>query len=449
LLGSGPREGGWRGLTAVTIRQDSLEVRMMRRMCNVYPLAILTFASVWVPSAAHAQLWKHLMPVKRVESDPGGDYTLNETDGPWLVMAATFSGEGAEEQAGRLVLEFRQRYNLPAYVHEVTFNYSADSPGRGLDQYGAPIRRHYQVGDHVREYAVLVGDFPAIDDPDAQKLLERVKGMQPAALAVGDGQKTAQNLAQFRQLQAKMLEKLGKKGPRGPMAQAFMVRNPLLPREYFVPRGVDSFVARMNSGVEHSLLDCPGRYTVQVATFRGKTVLQTSDTENQSSSGSFWHLGRDQDDPLVEAAENAHLLTQELRAHGWEAYEFHNRTESIVTIGSFDEVAQRLADGRVVPTPLVQKIIRTFGAAYDTPADPLTNIGNDPTTQRLVAQRKREFNQMITNRQGQIVAGLNPKHVKIFHGRHLERIIPMDIYPHTIEVPRRSVSSAYVGVSTR
>jgi hypothetical protein len=28
-------------------------------------------------------------------------------------------------------------------------------------------------------------------------------------------------------------------------------------------------------------------------------------------------------------------------------------------------------------------------------------------------------------------------------GRKVERIIPMDVYPHTIDVPRRSVSGAY------
>ena len=69
--------------------------------------------------------------------------------------------------------------------------------------------------------------------------------------------------------------KLSGRSGRGPMGRAFFTRNPLLPREYFVPKGVDDFVAKMNQGVEHSLLDCPGRYTVQVATFRGKTILQT------------------------------------------------------------------------------------------------------------------------------------------------------------------------------
>ena len=42
----------------------------------------------------------------------------------------------------------------------------------------------------------------------------------------------------------------------------------MLPKGYFVPKGVDDFVASMNRGVEYSLLDCPGRQTVKVAPVR-------------------------------------------------------------------------------------------------------------------------------------------------------------------------------------
>ena len=96
-----------------------------------------------------------------------------------------------------------------------------------------------------------------------------------------------------------------------------------------------------------------------------------------------------------------------------------------------------------MPTPQVQKIIQTFGAAYDTPADPLT--GDDIRTQRRAEEMKQQFTQMLTSHDGQVATGMNPKHVKIMHGKKVERIIPIDVYPHTIEVPRRSVSGAYVG----
>jgi hypothetical protein len=203
----------------------------------------------------------------------------------------------------------------------------------------------------------------------------------------------------------------------------------------------------MKRGVDHILLDCPGTYTIKVATFRGKTMLQTSAAADEKESR--WSWKKDEDNPLIEAAENAHLLTEELRAHGWEAYEFHDRTESIVTIGSFAEVGRQLPDGRLVSAPDVQRIVETFGAAFDTPADPLTGIGNDIATKNRVLEKTQEFNMQLNSQQGQIVPGLHPKHVKIFKGsgkrKTIERVIPLDINPQAIEAPKRSVSSAYAG----
>jgi hypothetical protein len=421
---------------------------MKRSICGrwawISPFLVVGFTL----NTASSQIWKQFVPGSKATEAISNDYSLTQENGPWLIVAASFNGDGAEKQAGDLAKELRDRYRLPAYLHEMNFDFSNEAPGRGLDEYGAPVRRRYQRGDRVRELSVLVGDFSSIDDPDAQQTLERVKSLQPDALNV-DVNQTSQSMAQVRRFEDALLEKLGKPRKRGPMGQAFFTRNPLLPREYFVPKGVDAFVAKMNQGVEHSLLDCPGKYTVQVATFRGKTILQTS-AQEEPSGKSFWSRKKKADrNPLVEAAENAHLLTQELRSHGFDAYEFHDRTESIVTIGSFTQAGQQLPDGRLVAMPGIQKIIETFGATYDTPADPLTGIGNDVRTQRLVDEREQQFNLNLNSQQAQAVPGMNPKHVKIWRGtgkrRQVSRIIPMDVHPHPIEVPKRSVSGAYAG----
>ena len=422
----------------------------MPSRCDRYFLVVLMLLAqacfLALSPMAHGQLWKHFVPASRSKAATQADFGLTENNGPWLIVAATFSGDGAEDQAHELAQEFRERYRLRAYLHEMSFDFSGDSRGRGVDEYGAPLRGRYRRGDKVQELAVLIGDFSSIDAPEAQQTLEHVKTMEPNALQV-EADRTAQSLAQIREWQDQLLQKVGKKRDRGPMGQAFLTRNPLLPREYFVPKGVDSFVAKMNEGLEHTLLDCPGKYTVQVATFRGKTVLQTSGTDIEAPR-SPWAWKKDRN-PLMEAGENAHALTAVLRAHGWEAYEFHDRTESIVTIGSFDQAAQQLPDGRLVPAPGLQRIIETFGAAYDTPSDPLTDIGNDPTTQRRVAQEQQQFNIQLTSQQSPIVPGMNPKHVKILKGsgkqRRVEKVIPMDIHPQAIEAPKRSVSSVYAG----
>jgi hypothetical protein len=404
---------------------------------------LVTVIAAWSSNARHAdaQFWKRILPASHTVAAPQAGSTLTEENGPWLIIAASFRGDDAEQQASQLAEEFRRRHKLTAYIHDRAFDFSEQNPGRGLDSYGGPIRRRYQT-EEAREFAVLVGDFPSIDDPEAQQTLERIKTM-PATALQADDDDSASAASQFRQFSNALLGRNEENRQRGPLAKAFLTRNPLLPREYFVPKGVDDFVAKMNQGVEHSLLECPGKYSVQVATFRGKTVLQTEDAKKNDAGGFSWGFGKEKSDPLVEAAENAHLLTAELRANGWDAYEYHDRKESIVAIGSFDQVAQRLPDGRVAPTPQVQKIVQTFGAAYNTPADPLT--GDDVRSQRRATELKQQFNQMLTNNHGQFTATLNPKHVKVMRRKKVERIIPIDIYPHAIEVPRRSISSAYAG----
>ena len=412
----------------------------MRRAQAGYLIVVLALAGSSTVQRASAQIWKHLVPASYAEEVPHGDSQLTQDNGPWLIMVASFDGDDAEKMAQELADELRMRHKLKAYVHDQMFHHAdGKNAGRGIDHYGAPLRTRYQQ-ERAHEYAVLVGDFPSIDDPAAQKTLERVKTL-PSAVLAGDAPDSPMD--EVRQFSTDMMSKIAQRRARGPMGRAFFTRNPLLPLEYFVPKGVDDFVAKMNQDVEYSLLVCPGRYTVQVATFRGKTVLQTSDEQPKEQGGIGWMWGQAKDDPLVEAAENAHLLTAELRKHGYEAYEFHNRTESIVTIGSFDHVAQRLANGQLAPTPDVQKIIGTFGAAYDTPADPLT--GDDVRRQRRAEEMKQQVTQMLASHDAQIAAGMNPKHVKIMRGKNVERIIPIDIYPHAIEVPRRSVSGAYAG----
>jgi hypothetical protein len=411
----------------------------MRPWSIFHVLTICTLAVASAQSTAHAQLWKKLIPVSHVEEVPQRGTTLTQENGPWLIIAESFEGEGAERQARDLADELRAA-GLSAYVHDRTFDFSESNPGRGLDEYGAPVRKRYQrEADH--QWAVLVGDFNSIDDTDAQASLERVKSMPSKVLSITDDDS---GLDQMKQFTSNVVDKLGRRKERGPMAKAFFTRNPLLPREYFVPKGVDDFVVSMNKDVEYSLLDCPGRYTVQIATFRGQTTLQTSNAKTEESASPFgfkWKKGRS--DPLVEAAENAHLLTEELRKKGIEAYEFHDRTESTVCVGSFEQVAQRTANGQLVPTMEVQQIVQQFGAAYDTPADPLT--GDDIRRTRQAEEMKQQFAQMLSNQDGQVAAGLNPKHVKIMRGEKVARIIPIDIYPTAIEVPRRSISGAYAG----
>jgi hypothetical protein len=393
-------------------------------------------ALVALAPAAHGAepLWRQLMPRKKVEANPDGDYRLTEQNGPWLIMAASFNGEGGESEARALVQELRQRYNLPAYYHGMTFKIGDERIGRGIDDYGAPIKRRYQRGSEVLEYAVLVGEFATIDDADAQHLLERVKTIEPDALRSDGQQHTAQTLLADREFYKELKRRLGKTTPRGPMGHAFIARNPLLPKEYFTP-GLDPEVAKWNGG-EFSLLNCPGKYTIKVATFRGRSTLVGSANFGEEQP----RLRKAKDnDPLVVAGDNAHKLATALRAVGWEAYEFHDRHASYVTVGSFDEMKD-LGDGRLAPaTREAQIIVNVFGAAtpnvgFERPnyqqlgmdAEDIRKVETDE--QRIMAQFATKFSN------GEVTTGLHPKQ---FVG------LPFDIQSEPILAPKESIGATY------
>jgi hypothetical protein len=165
-----------------------------------------------------------------------------------------------------------------------------------------------------------------------------------------------------------------------------------------------------------------------VATFRGRTSLEGA--VRKRPLGGRQDSPSQDENPLAVAAEKAHLLTHALRSKGWEAFEFHDRTESIVTVGSLERVARQTLAGRDVPTGEVQTIVRTFGAAFE----PVLTSAEARENHRLREQAKQKFQVALASMPGQTAPGLNPKFLVG---------IPFDIHPTVMEVPRRSISRAY------
>ncbi len=365
-----------------------------------FALALVATLCVARPLAA-APPWARLALFKHLEADPQELYPINENNGPWMIMAATFTGDGATDQARELVFELRSEYKLPAYTYQKQFDYTEPIEGKGLNPYGEAPKMRYRRHEDVVEIAVMVGDYPTVDDPEGQKVLKKLKYAQPQSLQVKAGEESTQALAMLRAFQKQVKQATLPAGSdelkRGPMGGAFIVTNPLMPNEYFVPKGIDRFVEKMNAQVPHSLLDCPGKFTVQVATFTGHAIIVDNKVQQAIDRG---------EEPksfLEEAAKNAHLLTEALRKRGYEAYEFHDRSSSIVTIGSFDSVGTRRADGKIEINPAVHKVMLTFGAK--------TKI--EPGKPPQVSKAKK----------------LGP--------------IPFDVQPMPVEVPRRAISVDY------
>ena len=358
--------------------------------------SLVLLLPVLAADAPAATPWSRLVPLRRIESDPEKEYPLSENNGPWMIMATTFSGDGAQEQARELVHELRKRYRLPAYTYQKKFDYTKPVEGRGLDRYGEPLKMRFQKDDAINEIAVLVGDYTSVHDPEAQKVLKRIKHLEPAALDVKENKSTSQSLAALRTIQKKLLPEGSDRKKKGPMGHAFVVTNPLLPQDYYVPKGVDKLVLEMNRGVKYSLLDCPERYTVKVATFTGNVVIDQKVIEKVESGASMGSR-------LADAADKAHRLTMALREKEYEAYEFHDRYSSIVTVGSFKTPGSARNDGKTEINPAIHRIMTTFGAETTVTPGSAPQVGKP----------------------------------KKFIG------IPFDLQPIPVEVPRRSLSSDY------
>ena len=300
-------------------------------------LAVLFILSLSETSANAAGLGIDLLNPKRVDADPKKVYKIEPRNGPWMIMVRRFSGDNAEENANKLVYELRKKYKLNAYFYDQKFEFKVADGMRATEkrQY---LREKY-IKPVVKEYAVLVGDFPSTDDEDFKKALKTIKTSFPDSLKseiiqVGGGRISS------------------------PLANAFGTPNPMLPPDFMNRKGVvDAFVERLNSDSKYSLLNNQGRFTVRVATFTGDIVIEQdkvkqilSQKDGKKVNGST----------LAKAGINATELCAALRKQGVDAYEFHDRYSSIVTVGSFSEVGTMGPQGMVELIPEIAKILETY-----------------------------------------------------------------------------------------
>jgi hypothetical protein len=313
--------------------------------------------------------WSSLLSTNRVDADPAKEYVLKESQGPWIIIACSFNGVNARREAHDLVLELRKRYRLEAFVYE--YKFKLDDPNASVQPLYASPRAHvYQIvaenpkayGDgQIKEIAVVVGNFAGVDDPEARQTLQKLKSADPECLRKKNDDLS---LGGWRALQASVtgLPKfIEGRRQTGPMAHAFITCNPLLPEDYFSTKGgVDELVLRMNKDVKHSLLNCPGKYTVQVAHFTGEVIINQNEIRAIESGAKAGPESTQQG--LAAAAEKAHDLTEALRMKGFEAYEFHDINASLVTVGNFDSVGTPRADGKIEINPRVHQIIEFFRA---------------------------------------------------------------------------------------
>ncbi|MFM7562167.1 MAG: hypothetical protein ACKO9H_08340 [Planctomycetota bacterium] len=336
-------------------------------------LAALTglFFLTHVSSQCEAQRFPFGSKATKSNTPVNENFELTENAGPWLIMCASFAGEDGDTQARVLAEELSRKHRLKCYVHRRTFDFTQTYTGLDYDKEQTvdangqiTVQRRKMKAAHgtkFDEIAVLVGDFPSIEDGRAQQALEQIKHLQPEALGeLQSGETSSQRMRVWREA-TKMMNGNGELKNKGPMRMAFMIPNPLLPEEFFAAQKVDTFMLGVNRQAEHSLLDCPGTYSVRVASFRGYVTFDLNQIKAwESKQKNPLKSGNALDSQIMEAGERAHLMTEELRKLGVEAYEFHDRHESYVCVGSYDWATTKDADGQITQNPEIVKTIQMF-----------------------------------------------------------------------------------------
>ena len=301
-------------------------------------VAITILLTVCVCSTAWAQQPRPILdPIRNfsgsirnigrtTEADPNKEYKLTETEGPYLILATALTGPTALQDAHNLVLELRSKYKWNAYVFEKDF---AREANQILGQAKGPKKLNRPP---ETQFAVLIGNFPSLEDNQYKRTLEEVRKCQPESL---NGRKS---VAAFS------------------FPMAYGLANPMLPPEHRQGT-VDAFVESLNKHRPYSLLQNPCRYTVQIAVFTGRTVIDPKAIQAiESGRNSF-----DREESALEIMGQAAVeLCKILRENGWEAYEFHDRFSSIVTVGGFNQSGLQQPDGTMVPDPRIQQIIQQY-----------------------------------------------------------------------------------------
>jgi hypothetical protein len=115
---------------------------------------------------------------------------------------------------------------------------------------------------------------------------------------------------------------------------AIRTTNPYVPAQNLFPGRRDKMVEQMNQG-PHSIFNCPGRYSLEIAMFSGRSTFEVESARM---------MGVDilKKSPLATAHDDAERLaealarTPEMRKTGQPIYVYHDRLSSRVFIGAFN-----------------------------------------------------------------------------------------------------------------
>lgn len=397
------------------------------RFSHISELAVNRF-SQWCLVGLVAAVLCQSAYAAQIKAVRGEKYHLTKHHGPWMIMVASFktppktrksrTGMTPMQAADELVYELRKA-GIPAYTYQ---RKEEREHVRSVDEHGRLRQRAYiSTRDDV---CVLAGNYKSADDSNkagkvAHATLDWIeKKFQPKFLTEPDhafAQSRADQRSSVRKLKSGGILRLtpGKKR-NGLLSGAFLTLNPLLSPEEVQSLRHDPLLLKINTGDELSLLNNRGKYSVIVASFYGKSSnaqVGKAGMDKFMKSFNQFKISK-KNNQLTQAAYSAWELATSLRqghffvnqgtnprSQKFDAWVFHDRFRSVVTVGSFDRPDD----------PRIKKIQETFRAK--------------------LREHKQTRRQVLTAEQLTIPAKLAP-------GQTPSRMWIFDPSPQLIRVPK-------------
>ena len=302
----------------------------------------------------------------------GKRYTLTEKHGPWMIMVAAIrdiedeerridGGMTAWQAADEIVFALREK-GIPAYTYAQEKEVANVSDGAAQGSSRRYIAQHGYI-------SVMAGNFPSNEDSKAVEALEFIKKKFSAKFLADE-----KNGGIFAKTPVRP----------SPFSRAFMTVNPLWKGEVRDAEEIN-FIVGLNADKKYSLLKNKAKYTLVVATFQGGSVMQVGN-KLDSTKGLFdTGLVKDMDACGMNAQELAENLRRAKKFgydENFEAWEYHDKFKSIVTIGSFNSKDD--PQMRALATKFGGKVVRNPRTGDDALAGEAFTIPRYPKAGQLV-----------------------------------------------------------------
>lgn len=239
------------------------------------------------------------------------------------------------ELANALAKELREEYGIEAYTCKFQAGSAAEKTEAEKKEFERQLElfeEKFGVAPRVFKYqtpppvnwVVLAGNFKSFEDRDAQRMLEKIREINPRCIS-GDVRKA--------------LRFLGKDNEdRNPLKTAMLVPNPhpeapdVMTAATREQQKTFEMLIELNDNEPYSVYKLNAAATIEVAQYRGIAVM------NEEQAKSFFNRGKVKEDKAIlqQSAQRAILLTEALRKQGFEAYVFHGKFASIVTVGGYN-----------------------------------------------------------------------------------------------------------------